>query len=165
VIERPSAAPAFAPESSIRMTALLPSVAVLGLEAGCVYPSMTTESMTGGSAAAGAIVWRPDPGIAKAIVSWPGLPFASRMACRRLPAPESDVVVTVNVAAAARPAASVAATQRSVLAGRAAARRTSQTVRNVGVVIPHYIAPAAGTRRDARHIWHERFNAARLLPR
>jgi hypothetical protein len=36
VIDRPSAAPAFAPESSIRITALLPRGAEFALEPGCV---------------------------------------------------------------------------------------------------------------------------------
>ena len=52
------------------------------------------------------MVWTPVEGIANAIVSAPGLPFASRMAWRSDPAPESAVVVTVKVAAPAPVAAS-----------------------------------------------------------
>jgi hypothetical protein len=46
-----------------------------------------------------AIVWTPAPGMLNAISSSPGLPFASRTAWRSEPAPESAVVVTVNVVA------------------------------------------------------------------
>jgi hypothetical protein len=97
--------------------------------------------MTGGSAVVGEIVWTPEPGIANAIVSGPGLVFASRIAWRRLPAPESAVVVTVKVAAVSGAVAS--SRQRSSVAGRATPRKTSQTVRSVEVVIPHYIAEPA----------------------
>jgi hypothetical protein len=44
-------------------------------------------------------VWTPPPGIANAIVSIPGVEFASRIACRKVPGPLSAVFVTVNVAA------------------------------------------------------------------
>jgi hypothetical protein len=48
-----------------------------------------------GSAVSGVIVWTPLPGTSKAIVSAPALVLASRIACRRDPAPLSAVVVTV----------------------------------------------------------------------
>src|SRR3954469_16764031 len=58
---------------------------------------MVTESVIAGSALVNAIVCGPAPGILKAMVS-PELnaAFASRMACRNEPGPESAVVVTMN---------------------------------------------------------------------
>ena len=53
-----------------------------------------------GNGVSGVIVWTPAPGIANWIVCGPAVEFASRMACRSEPAPESLVFVTVNVAAA-----------------------------------------------------------------
>ena len=50
------------------------------------------------------IVWTPEPGIANWIVCGPALPLASRIACRSDPAPESLVLITVNVAAEAKAA-------------------------------------------------------------
>jgi hypothetical protein len=111
-----------------------------------------TGSMIGGRAEAGAIVWTPEPVIANAIVSKPGLAFASRIAWRRLPAPESAVVVTVKVAAVSGAATRAVPTRTSPQTGRAAARRTSQTVRNVEVAIPHYIARPAELVSDGDHI-------------
>src|SRR5689334_19946870 len=64
---------------------------------------VTPLLVIGGSADVGAIVWTPAAGIANAIVCGPGLPFASRIACRSDPRPESEVVVTVKTAAEARP--------------------------------------------------------------
>src|SRR5689334_23205621 len=66
---------------------------------GCVYPSIVTGSVIVGQNVAAAMVWRPVPGIANAMTSAPTLAFASRMAWRKLPAPESLVLTTVNVAA------------------------------------------------------------------
>src|SRR3954471_3503246 len=59
---------------------------------------MVTESVIAGSALVNAIVCGPAPGILNAMVS-PELnaAFASKMAWRNEPRPESAVVVTVNV--------------------------------------------------------------------
>ena len=47
----------------------------------------------------GWIVCAPGPGMLKAMVSVPKLAFASKIAWRKLPEPESAVVVTVKVIA------------------------------------------------------------------
>ena len=66
---------------------------------------MTTGSVIVGRAEAGVMACTPEP-IAKTIVSrTPADAFESRIACRSDPAPESAVVVTVSVAAGARPEA------------------------------------------------------------
>ena len=44
------------------------------------------------------IVWTPPPAMLKLMMSAPAAPFASRIACRSEPAPESLVLVTVKVA-------------------------------------------------------------------
>lgn len=46
----------------------------------------------------GAIVCTPEPGMLKLMVSAPGLAFASRIACRKVPGPLLAVLVTVKVA-------------------------------------------------------------------
>jgi hypothetical protein len=51
-----------------------------------------------GRAVNGLIVWTPLP-ILNAIISRPPVAFASRIACRKEPAPASLVLLTVNVAA------------------------------------------------------------------
>jgi hypothetical protein len=54
-----------------------------------------------GRAVSGDMVFTPEPGIAKTIVSAAGVAFALRIACRSEPAPESPVLSTVSVAARA----------------------------------------------------------------
>src|SRR5581483_9067329 len=72
---------------------------------GCERPLITTGSVTAGSAAdVTAIVWTPDPGSPNRITSAPGFAFASRIACRSEPDPESAVVVTTKVCPDAAPA-------------------------------------------------------------
>ena len=51
-----------------------------------------------GSSESGVIVCTPAPGMAKAIVSGPGLALASSIAWRSEPGPVSSVFVTVKVA-------------------------------------------------------------------
>ena len=58
---------------------------------------MVTGLEIGGSPVTGEMVWTPEPEMSKAIVSGPGFALASRIACRSDPAPESLVLVTVNV--------------------------------------------------------------------
>lgn len=58
---------------------------------------MITGSVMMGSALAGTIVWGPEL-MAKVIVSIPGLAFASKIACLRVPGPASLVPVTVKTA-------------------------------------------------------------------
>ena len=58
---------------------------------------MVTGSVIVGSGDKGEIVWGPVP-IANVIVSAPAFVFASRIACRSEPAPESFVLVTLYVA-------------------------------------------------------------------
>jgi hypothetical protein len=76
---------------------------VFGDEPGCVYPSTVRTSVAFGSHVVKTIVWTPAPGMLKSIVSAPGFAFASRIAWRSEPAPESALVVTVNVAAVPTP--------------------------------------------------------------
>src|SRR5437588_654966 len=64
---------------------------------------MITGSVILGKSLAGMIVWTPDPGMWKVIVSRPGFAFAKVIASRNEPAPESAVVVTSNVVAATNP--------------------------------------------------------------
>src|SRR5215467_8232089 len=64
-----------------------------------VVPSMVTGSVIEGNGEAGLIVYGFVPGILKLITSAPGVLFASMIACRKEPAPESLVFMTVNVAA------------------------------------------------------------------
>src|SRR5262245_30027134 len=65
---------------------------------------MRTGPLNGSRELAGVIVWTPAPGMLNAIVSRPGFPFASRIAWRSDPGPESLVFVTVKVAAESDPA-------------------------------------------------------------
>ena len=60
---------------------------------------MTTGCTMEGSAEARAIECGPDPGIANSIKSASAAALAAMMAARRLPGPESAVVVTVYVTA------------------------------------------------------------------
>src|SRR5260370_42015502 len=56
-----------------------------------------------GRGESGLIVWTPAPGILKAMILGPEpMAFESRIACRRLPSPESLVLTTVNVSALAQ---------------------------------------------------------------
>src|SRR4030095_7866528 len=67
---------------------------------GCVVPSIVTLSLRLGSdTTTGVIVLGPGGAMLKAIRSAPGLALAKAIAFRKLPAPESAVVVTVKVAA------------------------------------------------------------------
>src|SRR6188474_2227214 len=59
---------------------------------------MVSEVLMIGSRESGVIVWTPAPGRLKAMVSVPAAKFASSIACRSDPAPESAVFVTVKVA-------------------------------------------------------------------
>src|SRR5262245_60859200 len=74
---------------------------------GCVVASSVVGCMTVGRPDVGAIVCTPEPGMAKTMVSGPAFALASRIAWRSEPAPESFVVVTVNVAAGAPAAAAM----------------------------------------------------------
>src|SRR4051812_26609191 len=114
------------PSISTFRTAFVPcaSGSVFGDEPGWVYPSTVTGSVVFGSQVVSTIVWTPAPGIAKAIVSAPGVALESRIAWRRDPAPESVVVVTVKVAAESDAAAAKKST--------AACRTRRTTVRDVG---------------------------------
>ncbi len=58
-----------------------------------------------GKGVSGAIFFTPPPAMLNAIVSFVVAAFASVIACRKLPAPESFVFVTVKVAAFAFAAA------------------------------------------------------------
>src|SRR5215831_3574705 len=82
------------------------------------------------------MVWTPEPGIANAIVSAPGWPFASRIAWRSDPVPESFVFVTVNVSAK-RPEVPEKRTARKPLAYR-------------------FMAPSGATRIGGPAPWRER---------
>src|SRR5512142_1800536 len=62
---------------------------------------MTTGELIVGRAVGTLIVWTPAPGMLNEIVSSPACALASRIACRSDPAPESFVLTTVNVSAAA----------------------------------------------------------------
>ena len=53
-------------------------------EPGCVVPSITTGSVIVGSGEPGWMVCTPEPGIAKLILSVPGIRLAELMASRRL---------------------------------------------------------------------------------
>jgi hypothetical protein len=62
---------------------------------------MATGSVIGGKADPGVMVKGPVPDKLNTIVSNPGFPFASSIACRKQPAPLSATVVTVKTAATA----------------------------------------------------------------
>lgn len=79
-------------------TALFPTARLLGLDPVWVFPSMVTGLVMGGRRETSVIVWGPAPGMAKLMLSAPAVALASVMACRRLPAPESAVVVTLKMA-------------------------------------------------------------------
>jgi hypothetical protein len=83
--------------------ALEPSSSMIGLpvKPGWVEPSIVTESEIVGNAVEGMIVWGPEPGILKMILSAPRWALASRIACLSEPAPLSPVLVTTNVDAGA----------------------------------------------------------------
>src|SRR5689334_2558878 len=106
------------PSITTRCTELSPSRGPLlfALEPGCENPLIVTGLVIAGSWVAGVIVWTPAAGMSKSIVSAPGFAFASRIAWRREPAPESLVFVTVYVlpsAAAASVQAKTEAADRS----------------------------------------------------
>src|SRR6188508_1595265 len=105
------------PSISTFRTALVPcaSGSVFGDDPGCVYPSTVTGSVVLGSHVVSTIVWTPAPGMLKSIVSAPGLAFASVIAWRSDPAPESALVVTVKVAASVETAADRARTRTAVV--------------------------------------------------
>src|SRR3954447_12279875 len=73
---------------------------------------MVTASVMFGRFDAGEMVCSPAPGIAKLIVSVPAAVFASMMACRNVPAPESATLLTTNVAADALVASSITTTNK-----------------------------------------------------
>ena len=62
---------------------------------------MITGCVIAGSPEERKIVWTPLPGMLNSMTSSPKFAFASRIAWRSDPAPESSVLMTVNVAAAA----------------------------------------------------------------
>ena len=64
-------------------------------------PSIVTGSEIVGNAVEGVIVWSPEPGMLKTIVSAPGWALASRIACLSEPAPLSPALVTTNTDAGA----------------------------------------------------------------
>src|SRR5262245_55777249 len=110
-IESPTADVVACPSSSIRPAGT------------CVVPSMVTGPVSAGSAVAGVIFGIPNVAMRKEIASAPAARFASVIACRREPAPESDVFVTWNVAAragdapSAQPRASAIAARTDVVRG------------------------------------------------
>src|SRR4051794_14583130 len=73
---------------------------------------MITASVIFGRFDAGEMVCSPEPAMAKLIVSVPAVVFASRMACRNVPAPESATLLTTNVAADALVASSITTTNK-----------------------------------------------------
>src|SRR4051794_38995840 len=78
---------------------LLPLISTCTLPSAFLAPpSIVVGPVTAGSGVAGLIVWVPNPGIAKVIVSAPAALFALVIAARRDPAPVSSVLVTVKVA-------------------------------------------------------------------
>src|SRR5262245_21751480 len=78
-----------------------PAASEFGREPGWVYPSITTGPVTAGRDEL-PIVCTPAAPKLNAIVSAPGLAFASRTAWRNEPTPLSDVFTTVNVVGTAR---------------------------------------------------------------
>src|SRR6188474_2014790 len=86
--------------TTFRTVLRAPWAFVFADDPGCVYPSIRTGLETTGSPVAGVMVQTPEPSqpapvTLNAIVSRPALAFASRIACRSDPAPESPVFVTV----------------------------------------------------------------------
>src|SRR5688500_9652302 len=67
---------------------------------GCDNPLMTTGCVMSGRIDVGAMVFTPAPAILKAMVARAPLAFASKIACRRLPAPELFVLVTTKAGSA-----------------------------------------------------------------
>jgi hypothetical protein len=75
---------------------------------------MMTAPVMDGSLVVGKIVFTPLPAMLKFIVSAPAAALASSIACRRLPAPLSLVLVTTNVAALRLPLSTSATTRLRV---------------------------------------------------
>jgi hypothetical protein len=73
----------------------------LPVKPGWVEPSIVTASEIVGKAVEGVIVWSPEPGMLKTMLSAPGWALASRIACLSEPGPLSAVLVTTNVDAGA----------------------------------------------------------------
>jgi hypothetical protein len=69
--------------------------------------SSVVSPARGGRIESGRITNGGVPGMLKSIVSGPALEFASRIACRREPPPESFVFVTVKVPAETAPAKAI----------------------------------------------------------
>jgi hypothetical protein len=84
----------------------------------CVVPSRTIVVEIAGRLVAGAICGTPAVGIANVMVSAPASAFASMMAWRSEPAPESAVVFTTNVAALAVVATTTSASTMRHCPGR-----------------------------------------------
>ena len=88
--------------SPVWFPALAPLISMTGLllvvKPFWVVPSTTTGSVMGGNGLLRAMVCTFVPEISKTMVSTPGLLLASRIACRREPAPLSLLFVTVSVA-------------------------------------------------------------------
>ena len=72
----------FLPSSWIPYTALFPSGRVFALDPGWLKPSIITGSVMSGSNSLSRIVWRPEPGISKLIMSGPGWLLAAWIAAR-----------------------------------------------------------------------------------
>ena len=86
-------APADAPFSSIRGLPEYPD---------WLAPSIVTELVIVGNDEAGAIVWTPEPPMAKSIVLDPPAALASVIAWRSDPAPASLTLVTMSIAGTSR---------------------------------------------------------------
>ena len=138
---RPTAvAPAPVPSSAIRGVVPVP---------GSVVPSRSTAWVTVGRAVLGLMVWSPDP-IANRIVltAVPPVAFELRMAWRRLPAPVSLTLVTVNVASSCRPSSDSTRGRRPRACGRrdSGARRRDENQREAIGVFLGRGGPRAGAR-------------------
>ncbi len=94
-------------------TASVPTADVFGAAPGWAQPSISTGPVTEGRRDSAVIVCGPAPGIAKAMMSGPPAALASRIAWRSEPGPLSAVLVTLNVAAPAGPAARAATAKAS----------------------------------------------------
>jgi hypothetical protein len=69
----------------------------LPVKPGWLEPSTVTGSEIVGKAVKGVIVWNPEPGMLKMIMSAPGWVLASRIACLSEPAPLSPALVTTKM--------------------------------------------------------------------
>src|SRR5438445_11253381 len=96
--------PAVMTKPVLLVPALVPLISISGEAAypGSLAPSIKSGSEMAGRAESSAMVLTPAPAMLNRTVSAPGAALASRMACRRLPAPLSAVAVTVKLASRSR---------------------------------------------------------------